>query len=159
MRQTWISLLICIFLILPPQVYADPAPAFSAPTDSGKLQLSELRGKVVYLDFWATWCPPCRKSFPWFNDMMARYKDQGLVIVAVNMDKDRSDVEKFLIKYPADFIIAYDPNGDIALDYDVKGMPSSYLINRMGDLSLSHMGFHEKDKDGLEAAIVELLRQ
>ena len=121
--------------------------------------LSDLHGKVVYLDFWASWCVPCKKSFPWFNEIQERYKNQGLVIVAVNMDQEREDVEKFLAKYPADFVIAYDPNGEVATKYNVVGMPSSYLINRNGELSLTHLGFREKDKDPLQSAIEKLLRQ
>ena len=140
-------------------VRAEPAPQFTLPTDTGRIMLSDLQGKVVYLDFWASWCVPCKKSFPWFNEMQERYKKQGLVIVAVNMDQERADVEKFLAKYPADFVIAYDPHGEVATRYNVVGMPSSYLISRTGDLSLTHLGFREKDKDSLQTAIEELLRQ
>jgi len=142
-----------------PVVYAEPAPQFTLPTDSGYIVLSDLHGKVVYLDFWASWCVPCKKSFPWFNEMQERYKKLGLVIVAVNMDQEREDVEKFLDKYPADFLIAYDPNGEVATKYNVVGMPSSYLIDRNGELSLAHLGFREKDKETLQSAIEKLLHQ
>jgi len=154
-----IRVLILGLVVFPLIVYAEPAPQFSLPGDSGDIRLSDLHGKVVYLDFWATWCAPCRKSFPWFNEIMARFKGQGLVIVAVNMDKDRKDVEKFLEKYPADFDIAYDPNGDVATQYDVMVMPSSYLIDRTGELYLAHAGFRDKDKASLESAIRILLKK
>ena len=138
---------------------ADPAPQFTLPTDSGQIMLSDFQGKVVYLDFWASWCVPCKKSFPWFNEMQQRYKNQGLVIIAVNMDQEKEDAEKFLAKFPADFVIAYDPNGEVATRYNVVGMPSSYLIDRKGELSLTHLGFREKDKDTLQSAIANLLHQ
>lgn len=151
--------LLCGLVALPLVIYAEPAPQFTLPTESGNIQLSDLRGKVVYLDFWATWCAPCRRSFPWFNEMMARYKDKGLVIVAVSMDEDRQDIEKFLKKYPANFNIAYDPHGDVATIYKVMVMPSSYLIDRTGELYLSHAGFLDKDKSPLETAIKTLLKE
>jgi len=142
-----------------PVARADPAPQFTLPTDTGHIMSSDLQGKVVYLDFWASWCVPCKKSFPWFNEIQQRYKNQGLVIIAVNMDQEKEDAEKFLARFPADFIIAYDPNGDVATRYNVVGMPSSYLIDRKGELSLTHLGFREKDKDTLQSAIVNLLHQ
>lgn len=158
-RSSVASVLMCTLIVFPLIGYAELAPKFTLPTDTGTLQLEDLQGKVVYLDFWATWCVPCRKSFPWFNELQARYKDQGLVIVAVSMDKDRRDVVKFLEKYPADFIIAFDPDGDVAAKYNVMGMPSSYLINRHGELHLSHSGFKNKDKAPLESAIQTLLQK
>lgn len=160
LRRILLLVLVCgIFgiSVVAPKVYADPAPQFILPTDSGNIQLGDLSGKVVYLDFWASWCVPCKKSFPWFNEMQKRYKKQGLVIVAVNMDQERQDAEKFLKKFPANFIIAYDPNGEVATEYKVIGMPSSYLIDRKGELSMSHLGFREKDKAPLESAIVQML--
>jgi len=153
------GLYLCGLITFPLIVYAESAPGFTLPADSGQVTLADLHGKVVYLDFWATWCVPCRKSFPWFNDVLARYKDKGFVIVAVNLDKDKSDVRKFLEKYPADFSVAYDPDGEVAVKYQVKVMPSSYLIDRNGEIQLSHGGFREKDKPKLESAIKSLLEQ
>jgi peroxiredoxin len=75
------------------------------------------------------------------------------------MDKNKMDVEKFLKKFPANFIIAYDPNGDVATQYNVMVMPSSYLIDRNGKLYLSHAGFRDKDKSSLETAIKTLLKE
>jgi len=135
------------------------APAFKLPTSQGDIDLDRLRGKVVYLDFWASWCLPCRKSFPWMNEMMATYKDQGLEIVAVNLDKDKNLADKFLQKMVAHFTIAFDQKGDSATAYKLRGMPSSYLIGRDGNLYASHIGFREKDKTKLEMAIQQLLKQ
>lgn len=133
--------------------FAADAPRFSIITDNGDVSSDKLAGKVVYLDFWATWCEPCRASFPWMNDLHSAYEDSGLVVIAVNMDRDRAKVEKFLAKAPARFTIGYDPHGDLAKLYGVQGMPSTYLIDRHGQLVMSHIGFREKDKEELRAQI------
>jgi thiol-disulfide isomerase/thioredoxin len=147
-----------ILLSLPLQIFAAvPAPVFELPTANGKVSLASLKGKVVYLDFWASWCGPCRKSFPWMNRMMRRYRDDGLVIVAVNLDKNRGLAEKFLHDYPAGFTVAYDPEGDVADDYAVQGMPSAYLIDRQQHIVKEHLGFREADTPGLEHNIRSLL--
>jgi len=80
-------------------------PAFGSASET--FNLSDYQGKVVILDFWASWCVPCRRSFPWMNEMQNKYGDDGLVIVAVNLDSEVSDAEAFLERYPADFSIYY----------------------------------------------------
>jgi len=123
--------------------------------DIGKKQikLSQLKGKVIYIDFWASWCIPCRKSFPWMNDMNKKYSHQGLKIIAINLDKSRALATKFLKKYPASFTIGYDPTGKLANKFNAKGMPSTYLIDRNGKIVSSHLGFKKKDSPKLEALI------
>lgn len=135
------------------------APAIKLPALNGELDLAKLRGKVVYLDFWASWCVPCRKSFPWMNEMMETYKNQGLEVVAVNLDKERKLADEFLKKVEAHFTVAFDQKGDSAKAYKLRGMPSSYLIGRDGKLYASHIGFREKDKPKMEQAIQQLLKQ
>ena len=153
------GILLLLLVLSPFQVFAsdEPAPVFELPTDNGKITLDSLKGKVVYLDFWASWCGPCRKSFPWMNRMIQRYRDKGLVIVAVNLDKSRDLAQKFLQDYPAQFTIAYDPEGNIAEAYDVQGMPSSYLIDRRQHIVKVHLGFKDEDTLGLERNIEYLL--
>lgn len=151
-------ILFLLAALVPLQVLAVVnAPTFELPTDNGKISLSSLKGKVVYLDFWASWCGPCRKSFPWMNRMMQRYGDKGLVIVAVNLDKSRDLARKFLQDYPAQFTVAYDPEGNTADQYDVQGMPSSYLIDRRQHIVKVHLGFKDEDTLGLERNIEYLL--
>ncbi len=135
------------------------APTFKIPTAKGMIDLSELKGQVIYLDFWASWCIPCRKSFPWMNEMQNKYKDDGLKIVAVNLDKTRDVIDKFLKRPPADFTIAYDPGGQLAQSYKLAGMPTSYLIDRLGHIQATHVGFRKKDQDKLEGKIKDLLNQ
>lgn len=133
------------------------APDFILPGDAGQVILSEQRGKVIYLDFWASWCPPCRESFPWMNAMQEKYGERGLKIIAVNLDKDRNDAKSFNAAANSLFTIVYDPEGATAEQYGVMGMPSSYLIDRDGQLQGTHIGFREKDKAKLEQKIIQLL--
>jgi cytochrome c biogenesis protein CcmG/thiol:disulfide interchange protein DsbE len=113
-------------------------------TSDGDISLDKLRGKVVYLDFWASWCVPCRKSFPWMNEMHRKYSDQGLVILAVNVDTKPLAAAQFLEKIPADFTVAYDPDGKLAALMMLKAMPGSYIIAADGNVTSSHIGFMEK---------------
>jgi cytochrome c biogenesis protein CcmG/thiol:disulfide interchange protein DsbE len=134
------------------------APAFSLPTAKGDaVALDQLRGQVVYVDFWASWCGPCRRSFPWMNDMQQRYAAKGLAIVAINVDKKREDAEKFLAQTPAQFTIVYDPAGAVPEKFAVKGMPSSYLIDAKGNVVAVEHGFHDDRKGPLEDQIKALL--
>src|SRR5450631_1845011 len=94
------------------------------------LDLHAYRGKVVYLDFWASWCGPCRQSFPWLADLLRERESQDLVVIGVNVDKDRALAERFLGETPAAFPIVYDPEGAIASAYKVAGMPTAILIDR-----------------------------
>lgn len=134
-----------------------PAPDFKLASAKGMVELSKLKGKVVYVDFWASWCTPCRKSFPWLNEINKKYKDQGLEIIGVNLDKSREPIDEFLAKTPAEFTIAYDPSGGAASEYKVMGMPSTYIIDRAGNIAFTHIGFRDKDKDELEGIVKELL--
>lgn len=116
-------------------------------------------GKVVVVDFWASWCVPCRRSFPWLNAMHDKYGDDGLVIVGINLDMERADAEQFLEDYPAAFSIVYDENQELARQYEVVAMPSSYVIGRDGKVAARHMGFKVKQQDEYEALIVEALQE
>ena len=111
-----------------------------APADD-TLNLSELQGNVVVLDFWASWCVPCRRSFPWLNKMHAKYAEDGLVIVGINLD----------------FRIHYDHDAGLAREFDIQGMPSSVVIGRDGKIVARHIGFKVKRQDEYEAMLVEAL--
>lgn len=114
--------------------------------------VDEHRGKVVYVDFWASWCVPCRASFPFMQKIATQHSD-NLVVVAINLDKERSDAEAFLEEFKTDFDIIYDAPGALAKEFELKGMPTSYLFNRSGELIGSHIGFKLKDVEKLEQAI------
>lgn len=117
------------------------------------MNLARYEGKVVIVDFWASWCVPCRRSFPWMNEMHDKYAEDGLVIIAVNLDRSAEDAARFLAKYPAKFEIAYDPKGVLAKKYSVEVMPSSIIIGRNGEMIERHAGFKVKRQDEYEATI------
>ncbi len=134
-----------------------PAPQFDLPGLDGAIKLATLQGKVVYVDFWASWCGPCRQSFPWMNEMQARYGGKGLQIVGVNVDAKSDDARQFLTTTPARFAIAFDPQGATPRNYGIKGMPSSVLIGPDGKVLLEHSGFREADRAELESKIQSAL--
>ncbi len=113
------------------------------PNSEDPLNLSQYSGKTVYIDFWASWCIPCRKSFPWLNKIRTTYSNEELVIIGVNLDKERAKAEAFLKEYPAKFDIFYDPKGILAEKYQLQGMPSSILINPHGQIVSAHSGFFQ----------------
>ena len=136
--------------------------SFAAPWACGQpaassLSLDEYKGKVVLMDFWASWCVPCRRSFPWLNAMHAKYHDDGLVIIGVNLDKEDDSAAAFLKEFPADFQVVYDPNATLAEQFGVRGMPSSYVIGRDGEIVAEHLGFKVRRQDEYEAALVAAL--
>ena len=153
-------------LLVAPQAFAkgaskggqnQPAPRFTLPAREGSVSLDSLQGKVVYVDFWASWCGPCRQSFPWMKTLYDRYASKGLVIVAINLDKDRGAAESFLQKFPAPFTVAFDPSGKTAKAFKVWGMPTSYIVSRTGTVLSTHAGFDPKRAAALESEIAALL--
>jgi thiol-disulfide isomerase/thioredoxin len=134
------------------------ASAISNASPPSGLDLEQYRGNVVVVDFWASWCVPCRRSFPWMNDMQVKYADDGLVIIGVNVDAIAEDAATFLSDYPANFDIVYDPSGDIATEFGVIAMPSSYIFDRDGNQVGRHLGFKVKQQDAYEALLVETLK-
>jgi thiol-disulfide isomerase/thioredoxin len=151
-----INLVFSLLLTLPVSVHAqEPASlAFELSTINGnKESLKQHLGKLVYVDFWASWCAPCLQSFPFMNSLQQKYQAAGLQIIAINLDKKIDDAQIFLNKNPAQFLVLFDPTGKTPQQYGVKGMPSSYLIDRKGKLIFTHKGFKAADQEILEAKI------
>jgi len=158
--QTVLILVLICASVLTPVFAADTPPDFSLPTlEGGNVQLSQHKGEVVYVDFWATWCAPCRKSLPWMEQMHEKYKDLGFTIIGVNMDGKADVAQKFARANGVKFTIARDPKGKIAEAFGVRGMPSSYLIGRNGKIIYSHEGFRSSDKSSLEQHFKKALAQ
>ena len=129
------------------------APDFDLPGRLAAVKLSDYKGKAVYLDFWASWCGPCKQSFPWMNEMHARYAAKGLRMVAVNVDQKTDDAKAFLKDNPAAFDVAFDQTGKTPRSYAVKGMPTSVLIGPDGKVLLVHSGFRDENRSELEHQI------
>ena len=133
------------------------APDIELANGTAKQKLSGLKGKVVYVDFWASWCGPCRQSFPWMNEMQSKYGAQGLQIVGVNLDAKQADADQFLASLPARFTVAFDAKGESAKRFEVKGMPTSVLIGADGKVLAVHQGFKDEDRKVLEAKFASAL--
>jgi thiol-disulfide isomerase/thioredoxin len=118
----------------------DAFPDLSGFKLEGKLP-EATKGKVVLVDFWASWCGPCQKSFPAMEELHKRYVERGLVIIAVNVDEDRSNMEDFLKKNAATFVVVRDGNQKLVEKTGIASMPSSFLIDREGKVRYTHTGF------------------
>ncbi|SIS63072.1 Thiol-disulfide isomerase or thioredoxin [Thalassolituus maritimus] len=135
------------------------APVFTLSTLDEKRQVSleDYRGKVIYLDFWASWCGPCRKSLPMLNELRNELKDRGFEVLALNVDETREEGLRFLKEYPVDYPTLFD-NENTAATYQLRGMPTAYLIDHNGKLHSQHVGFNPKDMSSIRDEVLSLLK-
>lgn len=126
--------------------------------DGNPVRMADLRNKVVIVDFWASWCAPCREELPVLERLYNRYKDQGLVIVGVNIDNDESNMRRFLQRTPLSFPVVFDGEHQVAERYSPPRMPSSYIIDKRGMIRHVHAGFRSGDAEAMEREIQALLR-
>ncbi|MGC2167090.1 MAG: TlpA disulfide reductase family protein [Gallionella sp.] len=136
-----------------------PDCALATLSDKQTHTLNEFRGKVLYVDFWASWCGPCAQAFPFLNTTANTFRDRGLQVVGINVDEHADDANKFLHKHPADFLIVADAKAQCPKDFAVMGMPSSYLIDRKGVIRYTHLGFRQSDTEQLKQQIEQLLAE
>jgi len=139
-----------------------PAPDFSVATvvnGSGKVALNDLRGKVVLVDFWGTFCEPCKKSFPKLQDLHTKYGSSGLKIVGISEDDEKGEIPSFASSLGAKFTLGWDEDKSIARSYKPSTMPSSFLIDKNGVIRYAHVGYHEGEEVEVEKEIKELLAQ
>lgn len=136
-----------------------PAPGIEAKSLRGpeRIRLQDFHGKVVYLDFWASWCAPCRLSLPWMETLRQDFAPAGFEVLAVNVDEDPADGARFLMRFALTYPVLEDPLGAVAAAYDVKEMPSSYLIDRKGVVRMVHAGFNSRDATRLREAVAALV--
>lgn len=139
----------------------EPAAPFSLSSlvTEQKLNLSDYKGKVVYLDFWASWCKPCIESFPKLDELHEKYKDQGFAVIAVNLDQSKDLARAFLKTNKVGYPVVYDEGAKVAGIYGVSAMPSSYFIDKKGIVRLAHQGFSPGDEIKIEKAIQHLLAE
>ena len=135
--------------------YDDLIPAL----DSALADSVPLDSQVVYLDFWASWCVPCRKSFPWMNKLQERFRDQGLRVVAINLDRDRKAAEKFLQKNGTALSVIFDPKGHFAKRLHLEVMPTSFVFDRNGTLQRTNIGFDIDNAADTNDFIAALLKK
>jgi peroxiredoxin len=137
-----------------------PAPDFTLKSNQGKnLKLSEYRGEVILLNFWASWCGPCRQEMPELEKLQARYQDYGFTILGVNVEEDASKADKVLKKTPVSFPILYDTSNKVSKAFDVRAMPSTVMIDRDGNMRYLHKGYVPGDEDEYAKWIKKLIRE
>jgi len=138
-----------------------PAPncRLTAIDGAQRFDLQQYRGKVVYVDFWASWCPPCAESFPFMNQLHHELADRGLHIVAINLDESPGEAKDFLAKHPPHFAVVVDAEGNCPQAFGVKAMPSSYLVDRQGAIRYVHLGFRPGEANELRARVEQLLAE
>jgi len=140
--------------VSPVSADGERAPAFSLKDLSGnEVYLSSFRGRTVLLNFWATWCPYCRKERAHLNSLHREYKDRGLVIISIATDKSAGTVRDFMKNNPADFIVLSDDNKKTSASYKVRGLPTSFLIDREGMIRQKFVGFREWTGNDLKELI------
>jgi thiol-disulfide isomerase/thioredoxin len=137
---------------------ADPPPVrpVLAPAD---FAVADHVGKVLIVDFWASWCKPCGKSLPWLSQLVAAHGAEGLTVVAVNLDEDFAKAQKLLAELDPAIAVVHDPEGVLAERYELQGMPSAYVYDRQGELRARHVGFLPAEAAGKEAEILDLLHE
>lgn len=138
---------------------AAKAPSSIAVLDSLTGDSTVVDGNVVYVDFWASWCVPCRRSFPWMMQLRRKYEDQGLQIVTVNVDRNRAAAAKFLDATRASLPVVYDPSGKLAKLYDLQVMPTTFIYGRDGTLRRIQAGFHPGETAAVESLVRNLLQE
>ncbi len=129
------------------------------PIPADRFDLGAYSGKVVLVDFWASWCKPCKKSLPWLRSMQETFGDQGLVVVAVNLDKAPGKAKAMMQELGADVVQVTDPDGTLAEAYGLEAVPSTFLYDRQGKLVSSHKGFDPDEADGRKAELNDLLAE
>jgi thiol-disulfide isomerase/thioredoxin len=131
------------------------APDLKLPTKTGEqIDIRDLEGKVVIVDFWASWCAPCKEELPVLDAMYREHHDRGLEVLAVNIDEDPGDAEALLSRIPVSFPIVYDPEQAAVGRWAPPKMPTSYIVDRKGNISVIQAGFEPREADALEETVL-----
>jgi peroxiredoxin len=136
-----------------------PAPAFTLDTANakGKFDIAKVKGKVVVVDFWATWCDPCKKSFPKLQDLYTKYNASGMELVGISEDEENSGITEFGNAHGAKFPLAWDSGKSIAGQWQPKSMPTTFVVDRNGIVRFAHLGYHDGDEAEMEKEVKSLL--
>lgn len=162
MRRS-LTLLMLLFPFVPDAADVElgmPVPDVALPSliDGETVHLSDFRGKVVYIDFWASWCGPCRKSLPALDKIRADWREE-FEVFAINVDENPQDGRRFLERYPVTFPVLSDPAAEFPPRFGLQGMPTSYIIDREGMLRYVHEGYREGDREKIAAVISQLIAE
>lgn len=159
---SWL-LAICLTLLAAAALAApsgEPAPAFSLPArGGGEISLEEWKGQVVLVNFWATWCGPCRKEMPLLEQIYQRYKGLGFTLLAVNVEDDGESAERWLKQTPVSFPVLFDRDNAVSKLYEVPAMPSTVIIDRQGRLRHVHHGYTPGTENLYQEQVRSLLRE
>ena len=133
------------------------AASFSLTSLNGGGKMSVEKGKVTIVDFWATWCEPCKKSFPKYQELYVKYKANGLEVLAISVDDEKKDIPSFIRTHGAKFPVGWDEGHKIADCFKPPNMPSAYVIDKNGVIKFVHNGYHDGEEKELEKEIKSLL--
>jgi len=151
---------LCATLITPALAGTSPAPEFSLPSRNGdSVSLLELKGQVVMLNFWASWCGPCRQEMPLLDQMHRRYSSLGFTLLGVNVEASTQDAERWLAQTPVSFPVLFDTDSKVSKLYDVNAMPSTVFIDRQGNVRYLHRGYKPGDESEYLNQIRALLKE
>ena len=165
LSQTTLSLMLACFLSLTGIYPADAAAAKAAPNFTLKsltgknLKLSEMTGNVVLLNFWASWCGPCREEMPLLNALHNKYEPLGFTVLGVNVEEDVKNARGFLKDFPVDFPILLDSDNKVSKQYKVIAMPTTVVIDRDGNVRYLHKGYKSGDEDKYRKMVKKLVRE
>lgn len=152
MRRYLFTFLTLLFVLTISTCYAAPIVPYL-------FNINNYKGKVVYLDFWASWCGPCKFSFPYMQRLANRFRGRDLVILADNLDQNSNKADAFLSQINTNIPIIYDPKGVLATRYKVQDMPTSILFDRNGRIRYVHKGFYKGKEDEYTSHVIQLLNE
>ncbi len=138
----------------------EPAADFTLKSLSGKnIKLSEYAGNVVLLNFWASWCAPCRLEMPLLNDLHNKYEKLGFVVLGVNVEEQTGPARSYIADRPVDFPILFDDRNEVSKKYNVVAMPTTVMIDRNGNMRYLHQGYQPGDEKKYQKMIKKLVRE
>jgi len=163
MRNAMLAAVVAISTVLTPVARAGapaPAPDFTLPArDGGNVRLSDLRGQVVMINFWATWCGPCRQEMPLLQQIQTKYEPLGFTLVGINVEPDSAAAMTWLKQVSVSFPILFDQNNVVAERFGVQGMPSSVFVDRAGNVRYVHRGYQPGDESKYADMVRSLVKE
>ena len=160
LAKIFVSLVIALGIISTSVNAADKAPDFTLKSNGGdNLRLAEQRGNVVMLNFWASWCGPCKQEMPLLDELHKRYSRAGFTIIGVNVERDPEDAKRVLRDIPVSFPVLFDTESSVSKLYDVSAMPTTVMIDRDGNIRHLHKGFKPGFENEYRKQIKQLIRE